>query len=418
MAEGGTDVTSDVGEEPMEISYILSLGPVVTRETGKLLVSPLTGLTFSGYIEKNISLESLRWVSKKACPGVSSPGNCFILSYLDLESMEVHQLFFDSQDETKCLNSIKDLIDVKYQKMAGPADLVTKAVTVVGQQPVFFGNMLMKVEKLSDGEIIADTENQQKEYLMIIDVEAISLYLETLDRPVHQLHFWKDADPTSLEKIKLTRTPDDPGMNTVILQTETKSFSFLAVGEIVRQLQNLQPKPKHVLADPKQLLEIIPEFQPSPSQTSVFRPQYESKSESPGTSASYYKESSESNFDANKALTIRGELANAVANFEKNEDMQNFWVTIESDLKEIIESGTVPESDHRSGGLNPDDGDHLEKALSDVEDQFRENNLPVAISRLRVCRELFTNSKIREIRSIFDQDDMELLRALYFKSLC
>jgi hypothetical protein len=46
-----------------------------------------------------------------------------------------------------------------------------------------------------------------------------------------------------------------------------------------------------------------------------------------------------------------GELENALVTFMENEDMQNIWIAIEFDIKEIIESGTAPTTDHRSGGI-------------------------------------------------------------------
>lgn len=36
--------------------------------------------------------------------------------------------------------------------------------------------------------------------------------------------------------------------------------------------------------------------------------------------------------------------------FLDTEDIQMYWISVEADLNEIIQSGTVPETDHYSGG--------------------------------------------------------------------
>ena len=46
------------------------------------------------------------------------------------------------------------------------------------------------------------------------------------------------------------------------------------------------------------------------------------------------------------------ELNNAAASFATNEDMQMYWITVEEDLRLIIESGCVQETDPYSGGEN------------------------------------------------------------------
>ena len=44
------------------------------------------------------------------------------------------------------------------------------------------------------------------------------------------------------------------------------------------------------------------------------------------------------------------ELNNAEESFATNEDMQMYWITVEEDLRIIIDSGCVSETDHYSGG--------------------------------------------------------------------
>ena len=48
---------------------------------------------------------------------------------------------------------------------------------------------------------------------------------------------------------------------------------------------------------------------------------------------------------------LSGELQNALLTFSGSEDMQVMWVANECDIKEIIENGTAPKTDYRSGGI-------------------------------------------------------------------
>jgi hypothetical protein len=45
-----------------------------------------------------------------------------------------------------------------------------------------------------------------------------------------------------------------------------------------------------------------------------------------------------------------------------------------ADAQELIESGTVPMCDHRSGGMDPDNADHLKRAIEDVAEQITKND--------------------------------------------
>ena len=47
---------------------------------------------------------------------------------------------------------------------------------------------------------------------------------------------------------------------------------------------------------------------------------------------------------------ISGELNEAVRQVDTNEDIQMYWISVEADLNEIIDSGAVPETDPFSGG--------------------------------------------------------------------
>lgn len=44
------------------------------------------------------------------------------------------------------------------------------------------------------------------------------------------------------------------------------------------------------------------------------------------------------------------ELEQAENMFRDNDEIQSYWVAMELDLKEILADGTIPTTDHRSGG--------------------------------------------------------------------
>jgi hypothetical protein len=233
MAEGGGEENKT--NEHFKIRYILSVGHDVATSPGELTVSLLSGLTFSGYLDRQVSLDSLRWVSYEQYSSFPHPPNrCIVVSYLDLTTLEVQQIFFESDlphGDDSCLNAVKELIGVKYQTCSDKVGEVQEAVEVISHQPIFMGKMKIHVYT---GEYVAGNIVQEEasgtEHLTIIDLETVSLYAAELDRPVYQLHFWKDEDPTSIEKVKLTRTEQVGGDadSIVSLQTQTHSFIFVS----------------------------------------------------------------------------------------------------------------------------------------------------------------------------------------------
>lgn len=418
--------TSDPEVADYKISYWTFCGDSVEKQDGEMTILFKEGLIFRNFIEKQIGIESLRWVSRQSFEGLSEK-DCIVVSYLDNVSKDVANIFFELKSEAEeartCFNTMRDLLTIKYQGCTDDQGKISDVVNMVFNQPIFMGRTKMIVHTSEEGKIdhaVEESPGEMSEFLMIIDIECMCLYRGQLNKPVHELMFWEEESLNSIERVKLTqkRQPGSLPEKIVYFQTKTQSFGYVADTEIVKQLQNLTAKKRHIMTEPQLMLEIMPKLSLPSKQSSYWsnrKPQESGLYVTGGAGPSY--NSSSSGLESQIAERLNGELENALVTFMENEDMQNIWVAIEFDIKEIIESGTAPTTDHRSGGMDSDSGDHLQKALQDVMDQLQENNLPIAISRIKACRDLFGSSSISAIRKIFDKDDVHLLKSLYFKSL-
>ncbi|XP_045189919.2 uncharacterized protein LOC123547133 [Mercenaria mercenaria] len=373
---------ADPGVVDYSISYITTWGDEIEKKDGELTISLQMGLIFSGHVEKQINIESLRWISKQQYTGFPErPQHCLVVSYLDADSKSVSNVFFElklNREEivTKCLDNMKDLLTVKYQGCTDDLEKISDVVALVFNQPIFMGRVNMTVVSADDGKLEAAIEasvGQISEYLMLIDLECMCLYRGELTKPVHQLMFWEEESASSIERVKLTQKPASGSLpeKTVFFQTKTQSFAYSADAETVKQIQNLIPKKKNLMTDPKLMLEIMPRLQYAPVlPTKHFNRKPVSPPSYPSEGAVGGFPDFESMPDGQIAERLAGQLATAELTFQGNDDMQNIWIAIEFDIKEIMDSGVVPTTDHRSGGMSAESGDHLEKALQDLRTSY------------------------------------------------
>ena len=70
-------------------------------------------------------------------------------------------------------------------------------------------------------------------------------------------------------------------------------------------------------------------------------------------------------------FTFTADLEDATNQAEQDETMQMFWICLEADLSAILQSGLVPETETESGGLDPDNPEHLKRALIDICDHLK-----------------------------------------------
>lgn len=445
MATGGVETAKDTSdiEQKYQITYLTTWDKTVKEQDGELTVSKETGLLFSGHVEKCISSKSLRWIARdRELSFPTGPHDCFVVSYLDPETRMVLNIFFEIKNGNEdiigeCLRNMRQLLADKYEKSwKGDPEKIKDILQVLSTQPFFIGKVWLVAIAAQDGDFeeIELRTAQKFEFLLILDLECVCLYSGSLVRPSYELWFWEEEGSNSIDRVKLMITPGE-SEKTVCLQTKKMTYAFGADDKIVSLLQTLRPKKMHLMTDPILMIESLQELKPRERELPAFRTESPVGATSSGwgpfatdlvgatgsrwRQPSYTSEAGGSWNDDQSfiAQKIEGQLETAEANFRGNEDLLNMWVAIEYDIQEIINGGTVPTTDYRSGGMDADNGEHLEKALSDVQDQLRENNLPVAISRLRACRELFGTSQQSSLRKIFNKDDMDLLRALYFKSL-
>lgn len=127
-----------------------------------------------------------------------------------------------------------------------------------------------------------------------------------------------------------------------------------------------------------------------------------------------------SNAEENKRRELRtivAELEDATNQAEQDETMKMFWICMEADISSIAQAGLVPETEPESGGLDPDNPEHLRRALNDVCDHLKTERLSLALSRLAATRKVFIESQSQHVQQLFSKDNLTILKKLYFRSL-
>lgn len=236
MATGGDEDiknTTEVTYLNYEIVYVTKWGKdEVEKKDGELRVLGEHGLTFKGYVEKQISSKEVRWIS------MDNAFNCLVVSYLDSDSHTVRNIFFEMKQNSEglpeeCLSKLRDCMIVKKFEKAwiGNPQGLKDMCSALFNQPMFMGKVKMLVTHAEDGsldEAVQNEEGYNVEYLMVLDVECLCLYRDELSVPEHQLMFWEDEGVNTIERVKLTQRIDSTE-NTVHLQTKTMSFSYVSI---------------------------------------------------------------------------------------------------------------------------------------------------------------------------------------------
>lgn len=226
-----TACTSD--DVTYTINYITALDDPVRKQSGEVTISTESGLLFSGHIEKQINIKSLRWISRCNYMGFPlQPQYCLVVSYLDPSTMLVENIFFETADEQEdtfdgCLKYMKDLLLIKCQGGSSDQSRVNDLFSVICNQPIHAGKVKMTVDCDVD---MQTSEGDALEFLMLIDLECVCLYRGKLMKPVHQLMFWEAESELSIERVKLTHKTMVGGLpeKIVYLQTKTQSFAFVS----------------------------------------------------------------------------------------------------------------------------------------------------------------------------------------------
>ena len=230
--------TSDPGDVDYKISYWTSCGNGVEKKDGQLTISFMRGLIFSGHnINKEIGIGILRWISSKDFPDPSKK-LCIIVSYLEESSKDVANIFFeletdDKETSVKCVNTMKELLTLKYEGCTDDLDKVGEVVAMVTKQPIFTGRTEMTVHTAEQGNIdtvVEESPGEKSEYLMVLDIECMCLYKGDLSKPVHVLMFWEEESVNSIERVKLTQRPNPGSLpdNVIYFQTKTKCVSYVS----------------------------------------------------------------------------------------------------------------------------------------------------------------------------------------------
>ena len=120
-------------------------------------------------------------------------------------------------------------------------------------------------------------------------------------------------------------------------------------------------------------------------------------------------------------LIIARELDQAVDTLAEHEDLSLPWIVAEDEIRQMIENPEVLADSHTdmlSGGLDPNNPDHVTRSFNDIKEHLANQNYDMALSRVKGMKAIFQESRISEIKNLISIDDLELLKKLYFHSLC
>ncbi|KAH3692868.1 hypothetical protein DPMN_193204 [Dreissena polymorpha] len=141
----------------------------------------------------------------------------------------------------------------------------------------------------------------------------------------------------------------------------------------------MTPPRQHLLKNPQELVGFLAErkrvsAQRPPTQTSQPWNEYDAQPSQPWGDHDAGGTQEPFNADRESALKLRNELDSAVEALKSNEELEIIRVTMAADAQDLIESGSVPMCDHRSGGMDSDNADHLTRAIEDVAEQITKND--------------------------------------------
>lgn len=275
--------------------------------------------------------------------------------------------------------------------------------------PKWSGELEIEVCGVEDTSDI-HVEHKSEVYTVILDEEALFLFHDFNKRvPDFFLCLYKESVDNSIERVLVQHIAD-----VLILESITRKFVIRNASKyqsFTKAIRNVKPKPKVIFEDHSKIVEYLKtnlKFEEDESTTNQIRADHdwhETDSSSAGT----------------QILIIARELDQAVEALAENEDLSLPWIVAEHEIRQMIENPEVLTDSHKdmlSGGLDPNNPDHLMRSFNDIKEQLANQNYYMALSRLKGMKTIFQESSISEIKNLISIDDLELLKKLYFHSLC
>ncbi|KAH3730139.1 hypothetical protein DPMN_056120 [Dreissena polymorpha] len=282
----------------------------------------------------------------------------FLISYCNQDS-NVETIFIhttlDAGDILKCINALRGIQRRKYIGQEVDEDMKNQIDATLLAQPLFVGVVDLILFPAEDE--LSDPVMEPVKFLLVLDMESMCLFNNSSYLyPEHRLMFWTISDELSVEKVKLLT--DTNRAKLIRLFRKDLCFQFPSITRLVEKLQKMTPTRQHLLKNPQELVGFLSErkrvsAQRPPTQTSQPWDDHDAQTSQPWVGHDADETQGPFSSDRKLALKLRNELDSAVEELKSNEEIEVFWVTMAADAQEMMDAGTIPTCDHRSGGMDP-----------------------------------------------------------------
>lgn len=192
----------------------------VARESGQLSVTADNSIVFSCNKEKPVHFQTLRWVSNES----NDPTGCehVTISFYNTETDSNDYIFFtvEKSSAPQCLAELQRLVLVKFDASHADAEYVQHVVPAIKAQPFYKNRIDVSIQD-SDSQS-SDAEDQYSDYMVVADMECLTLFSKSHPQPVHRLLFWITESPNTVEEVRLCNN------QIVVASTGTKEFKFVS----------------------------------------------------------------------------------------------------------------------------------------------------------------------------------------------
>ena len=283
--------------------------------------------------------------------------------------------------------------------------------------PQWSGELEIEVSGVED---TSDIEHKSEVYTVILDAEALFLFHDFNKRvPDFFMCLYKESIDNSIERAIVQHNAD-----VVILESITRKFVIHDASKyqsFTKAIRKVKSKPKVIFEDHSKIVEYLNTDLNLGTTTLQKSLQYEQQE----VDQSYNQIRADHETDYSSAgaqiLIIARELDQAVDTLAEHEDLSLPWIVAEDEIRQMIENPEVLADSHTdmlSGGLDPNNPDHVTRSFNDIKEQLANQNYCMALSRVKGMKAIFQESRISEIKNLISIDDLELLKKLYFHSLC
>ncbi|CAC5420262.1 unnamed protein product [Mytilus coruscus] len=285
--------------------------------------------------------------------------------------------------------------------------------------PKWTGSLEIQVSTLQG----SSDDIPEESYTIILDEEAFFLFRDFNKRlPDFFLMFYKEGTDHSIERALVQHYS-----NNIVLESVKMKFVIKnAVGysSFTEAIKMIKPKPKHIFEDHSKIAKYLTDLEQINHDENVSQ-ELQKRQENP--SGSRYRqdyetewgEQSKTSEAGNQASIISRELDQALESLSVNEDLSLPWIVAEDEMKLMLENPEALEgsqTDMLSGGLDPNDANHLMKSFSEIKEHLTSQRYDLALSRLKGTKTVFQESAVPEIKRLIGTDELELLKKLYFHS--